>query len=102
MNDSTNPAAANGGEAKVVAQRVRDHLKAAGSAAADAIRENVSSAKEAAQSRARGASDWARSRFTDIQGRVERRPQTTALLALGIGAAAGFLLGALMRGGRER
>lgn len=102
MNDNTNPPTSNGGEVKAEAQKVREHLRAAGSAAADAIRENVSSATEAARSRARGASDWARSRITDLQGRVERRPQTSALLALGIGVAVGFLVGVVVRGGRER
>jgi ElaB/YqjD/DUF883 family membrane-anchored ribosome-binding protein len=102
MTENTNPAAPNGGEAKAEPQKVRDHLKAAGSAAADAVRENVSSARDAARSRARGASDWARTRFTDLQGRVESRPQSSALLALGIGVAAGFLIGALLRGGRDR
>ncbi len=103
MADNLSPGASNGDQAKAEAelQRARDHLKAAGSAAADAIRENVSSAAEAARERARGAKDWARSRLTDLQGRVEERPQSTALWALGIGVVAGFLLGTLFRGGRD-
>lgn len=102
MASDTNPAAPNGGESKADAQSVRDHLKAAGSAAAEAIRENVTSATDAARTRARGASDWARSRLTDLQDQVRTRPQSSALYALGIGVAAGLLLGALMRGGRRR
>lgn len=102
MDDNTTPAGANGGESKAQTQTVREHLRAAGTTAAGSIRENVATARRAAGSRARDASDWARSRFTDLQGRVERRPQTSALFALGIGVAAGFVLGALLRGGRER
>ena len=71
--------------------RVRDHLKAAGSAAADAAR-----------TRARGARDWARGRFEDLQDRVESRPQSAAMWALGIGVIAGVLLGTLItRSGRD-
>ncbi|MGB6452393.1 MAG: hypothetical protein WBE92_16700 [Steroidobacteraceae bacterium] len=103
MADNMPPGTSNGDQAKAEAevQRARDHLKAAGSAAADAIRENVSSAAEAARARARGATDWARSRFTDLQGRVEQRPQSAALWALGIGVVAGFLLGTILRSGRD-
>jgi hypothetical protein len=109
MAENATPATSNGGEVKAEASRVRDHLKAAGTAAVDAIRENASSvaetarsATETARSRARGATDWARSRVSDIQERVEKRPQSAALMALGIGVVAGFLLGAILRGGRER
>ncbi len=102
MAETSNPTASDGGEAKTDGQRVRDHLKAARSAAADALRENVSSAAESARSNARGASEWARARVSALQDRVQTRPQSTALLALGIGVAAGFILGMLMRGGRER
>ena len=103
MADHIPPGSSNGDQAKAEAEvlKARDHLKAAGSAAADAIRDNVSSAAEAARSRARGATDWARSRFTDLQDRVEQRPQSTALWALGIGVAAGFLLSTILRGGRD-
>ena len=76
-------------------QKVRDHLKAAGSAAADAIRENAGAAAEAARSRARNASDWARTRFADLQDRVEERPHSAALWALGVGVVAGLLLSGL-------
>ena len=82
--------------------RVRDHLKAAGSAAADALRDNASAAADAARTRARGARDWARGRFEDLQDRVESRPQSAAMWALGIGVIAGVLLGTLIsRSGRD-
>jgi hypothetical protein len=81
---------------------VRDHLKAAGSAAADAIRDNASAAADAARVRARGARDWARSRFEDLQDRVESRPQSAAMWALGIGLIVGVLLGTVItRNGRD-
>ncbi|MGH8228719.1 MAG: hypothetical protein ACREU3_12615 [Steroidobacteraceae bacterium] len=79
-------------------QKAREHLQAAGSSAADSLRENASSAADAARARVKGASDWARSRFTDLQGRVEQRPQSSALWALGIGVVAGLLVGTLFRG----
>ncbi|MGH8259561.1 MAG: hypothetical protein ACREUG_07710 [Steroidobacteraceae bacterium] len=98
----------NGEQVRNETQKAREHVKAAGSAAADALRDNASTlrdnaaaAAEAARSGARGASDWARSRFEDLQGRVEERPQTAALWALGIGVVTGFLLGTILRGGRD-
>ncbi len=91
----------NGEQARAEAQKAREHLRSSGSAAADAIRDNVSSAADAARAGARNATDWARTRFSDLQGRVERRPQTAALWALGIGVVAGFLLGTFLRGGRD-
>lgn len=97
MADSM-PPGSNGEQGRAETQKVRDHLKAAGSAAADAIRENASAAADAARSSARGASDWARSRFEDLQGTVARRPQSATLWALGIGVVAGFLLGSILRG----
>ncbi len=101
MADNMPSGGSNGEQVKAEAQKTRDHLKSAGSAAADTIRENVSSAAQAARSGARGATDWARSRFADLQGRVEQRPQSAALWALGIGVVAGFLLGTILRGGRD-
>jgi hypothetical protein len=97
MADTTSPGS-NGEQARAEAQKVRDHLKAAGSAAADALRDNASAAADAARSGARNAKDWARSRFQDLQGTVERRPQTATLWALGVGIVAGFLVGSILRG----
>jgi hypothetical protein len=108
MADNLSTGGSNGEQARAETAKARDHLRAAGSAAADAIREktdtfreNAAAAADAARSSARGASDWARSRFEDLQGRVEQRPQSAALWALGIGAIAGFLLGTLLRGGED-
>jgi ElaB/YqjD/DUF883 family membrane-anchored ribosome-binding protein len=100
MADNT-PPGVNGEQLRGETQKVKDHLKAAGSAAADAIRENAGAAAQAARERARGAGKWARSRFQDLQGRVEERPHTAALWALGIGVVAGILLSSLFRSGRE-
>lgn len=104
--------ASNGEQARAEAQRTREQLRSAGGSAADSlrsaggaaagtIRDNASAAADAARAGARNASDWARSRFEDLQGRVEERPQSAALWALGIGVVAGFLLGSLLRGGRD-
>ena len=84
-------------------RKVGEHLRAAGSAAADAIRENAGAAADAARKRARGASDWARSRWSDLQGQVEEKPHSAALWALGIGLVAGILVAGLFHGqGRDR
>jgi ElaB/YqjD/DUF883 family membrane-anchored ribosome-binding protein len=105
----------NGEQARVETQKAGEHLKSAGRAAADAgraaadagraagdtLRDNTSAAAEAARSRYRDASDWAQARFHDLQGRVEERPQSAAVWALGIGIVTGFLLGALIRGGHD-
>jgi len=98
----------NGEQARVETQRAGEHLKSAGRAAADAgraasdtLRDNASAAAETARSRYRDASEWAQSRFHDLQGRVEERPQSAALWALGIGVVTGFLLGTLLRGGHD-
>lgn len=101
MADTFSAGGSNGEQARAETQRAGEHLKSAGRAAADTIRDNAAAAAEAARSGARGATDWARSRFEDLQGRVEERPQTAALWALGIGVVAGFFLGTLLRGGRD-
>lgn len=101
MADNLSAGASNGEQARAETQKAREHLKSAGSAAADSIRENASNAADTVRSKTRDATDWARSRFSDLQGRVEDRPQTAALWALGIGVVAGFLLGAILRGGRD-
>ena len=98
----------NGEQARVETQRAAEHLKSAGRAATDAgrsatdtLRENAAAAAETARSKYRDASEWAQSRFHDLQGRVEERPQSAALWALGIGIVTGFLLGAVLRGGHD-
>ncbi len=101
MADTLSTGGSNGEQARAEAQKAGEHIKSAGRAAADAIRENAAAAAEAARSRARGAKDWARTRWEDLQGRVEERPQTAALWALGIGIVTGFLLGTLLRNARD-
>jgi ElaB/YqjD/DUF883 family membrane-anchored ribosome-binding protein len=92
----------NSDQVKKESRKVREHLRAAGSAAADAVRENAGAAADAARKRARGASDWARSRWSDLQGQVEEKPHTAALWALGIGVVAGILVSGLLRGHDRR
>jgi ElaB/YqjD/DUF883 family membrane-anchored ribosome-binding protein len=71
---------------------VKDHLKAAGDAAASAARARAAQAQDWARSRASQAQDWARSQLGDVQQRIEAQPYKAAALALGIGLLAGILL----------
>lgn len=68
---------------------VKDHLRAAGEAAA-----------QAARARAGQAREWAGDRWSSLQERVEAEPYRATAWALGIGVAAGFLLASLFRGRR--
>lgn len=72
--------------------QVKDHLRAAGDAAASAARNRASQAQEWARNRAGQAQDWARSQIGDVQQRIEAQPYKAAALALGIGLLAGVLL----------
>jgi len=80
MNTTT-----NGDYAGDTAQ-VKDHLRAAGDAAATA-----------AKARAARAQQWARTQLSDVQDRIEAQPYKAAALALGIGLLAGIVLMALAR-----
>ncbi|HEY3786473.1 MAG TPA: hypothetical protein VGL55_14450 [Steroidobacteraceae bacterium] len=71
-------------------EQVKEHLRAAKDAAADAAR-----------ARASQAQDWARSRLDDLQGRVEARPFASSAIALGVGFLAGLLVMGLVRTGRR-
>lgn len=74
------------------AAQVKDHLKAAGDAAASTARQRASQAQDWARQRANQAQDWARSQLSDAQERIEAQPYKAAALALGIGLLAGVLL----------
>lgn len=69
---------------------VKDHLRAAGEAAA-----------EAARARAGQARDWAQDQWSSLQERVEAQPYRATAWALGIGVVAGFLLAGMLRGSRR-
>ena len=71
---------------------VKEHLKAAGGAAASAARARASQAQDWARQRASQARDWTRSQLGDVQQRIEAEPYKAAALALGIGLLAGVLL----------
>ena len=87
MNTTTN------GENTVAdTAEVKEHLRAAGGAAANAARARASQAQEWARNRASQAQDWARSQLGDVQQRIEAQPYKAAALALGIGLLAGVLL----------
>jgi hypothetical protein len=68
---------------------VKDHLRAAGEAAASAARARADQAKE-----------WASGQWSSLQERVEAEPYRATAWALGIGVAAGFILANLLRGRR--
>jgi len=81
--------------------KVREHLKAAGSAAGDAARVRSEQAQDWARSRGNQATDWARAQLSGIQGRVEANPQRATLWALGVGLVFGIVLSSLLRGRSE-
>jgi ElaB/YqjD/DUF883 family membrane-anchored ribosome-binding protein len=91
----------NGDRIRAEAQRAADHAKAAGGAATDSLRDTAYSTAEQVRQRARHAGDWARSRFDELQSRVEDRPRSAALWALGIGVVAGILFSSLLLRGRD-
>jgi ElaB/YqjD/DUF883 family membrane-anchored ribosome-binding protein len=71
---------------------VKEHLRAAGDAAASAARARASQAQQWARTRASQAQDWARSQIGDVQHRIEAQPYKAAALALGIGLLMGVLM----------
>jgi ElaB/YqjD/DUF883 family membrane-anchored ribosome-binding protein len=71
-------------------EEMKDHLRAAKDAAADAARGATSQART-----------WAQSQYSDLQERVEAEPYKAAAWALGIGFIAGVLITALARTGRD-
>jgi ElaB/YqjD/DUF883 family membrane-anchored ribosome-binding protein len=83
--------ATNGDFSSDTAQ-AKEHLRAAGDAAATAARNRAAQAQEWARNRAGQAQDWARSQIGDVQQRIEAQPYKAAALALGIGLLAGVLL----------
>jgi ElaB/YqjD/DUF883 family membrane-anchored ribosome-binding protein len=70
--------------------QVKDHLRAAKDAAA-----------QAARARAQQARDWASSRIDDLQNRVEAQPYKATAWALGLGFLVGVLVMGLVRSGRR-
>ena len=86
MNTTTN------GESPADTAEVKEHLKAAGGAAASAARARAAQAQEWARTRASQAQDWAKGRLDDAQQSIEAQPYKAAALALGIGLLAGVLL----------
>jgi ElaB/YqjD/DUF883 family membrane-anchored ribosome-binding protein len=87
MYENSGSGASNGhGAAAANAEQVKEHLRAAKGAAADALRGAT-----------REAQTWGRSRFADLQDRIEAEPYRAAAWALGIGFVAGVLITALSR-----
>ena len=80
------------GESAADTAEVKEHLKAAGGAAASAARARAAQAQEWARTRASQAQDWAKGRLGDAQQSIEAQPYKAAALALGIGLLAGILL----------
>jgi len=71
---------------------VKEHLRAAGDAAASAARARAAQAKDWARTRGAQAQDWAKGQLDGVQQRIEAQPYKAAALALGIGLLAGVLL----------
>ncbi len=76
----------NGASASASAEQVKEHLRAAKGAAADALRDA-----------SREARTWGRGQFADLQDRIEAEPYRAAAWALGIGFVAGVLITALAK-----
>ena len=86
MYENSGSGAGNGAAAAASAEQVKEHLRAAKGAASEAIRGAT-----------REAQTWGRSRFADMQDRIEAEPYRAAAWALGIGFVAGILITALAR-----
>jgi ElaB/YqjD/DUF883 family membrane-anchored ribosome-binding protein len=71
-------------------EQVKEHLRAAKDAAANAAR-----------ARAQQARDWASSQIDDLQQRVQAQPYAASAWALGAGFLAGILLMSLVRNSRR-
>jgi ElaB/YqjD/DUF883 family membrane-anchored ribosome-binding protein len=80
-----------GGTSGANGEQVKEHLRAAKDAAA-----------QAARARAQQARDWASSQIDDLQQRVEADPYRATAWALGVGFLAGVLLMSLVRTGTRR
>jgi ElaB/YqjD/DUF883 family membrane-anchored ribosome-binding protein len=91
MYENSGSGASNGGpRAAGGPEQVKEHLRAARDAAAETVRGATSEART-----------WSRSRFSELQDRVEAEPYRAAAWALGIGFVAGILITALSRSGRR-
>jgi len=94
MHDNSGSSTPNGNgasaRAAAGAEQVKEHLRAAKDAAADTLRDTTREAKT-----------WSRSRFAELQDRVEAEPYRAAAWALGIGFLAGVVVTLLGRSGRR-
>ena len=96
MNENTgsgtgtgrNGEGAAGGRART--EEMKEHLRAAKDAAADAVRGTTEQART-----------WTRSQYANLQERVEAEPYRAAAWALGLGFLAGVIITALARTGRR-
>jgi ElaB/YqjD/DUF883 family membrane-anchored ribosome-binding protein len=84
MHENSGSGAGNGAGVAANAEQVKEHLRAAKGAAAEALRDA-----------SRDAQTWGRSRFAELQDRIEAEPYRAAAWALGIGFVAGVLFTAL-------
>ena len=86
MYENSGSGTGTGNGAGANAEQVKEHLRAAKDAAGEAIRGAT-----------REAQTWGRSRFADLQDRIEADPYRATAWALGIGFVAGVLITALAR-----
>jgi hypothetical protein len=84
------------------ATEVQERLRAAADSATTAAANRLSERGDGrAAYRARQAREWARSHWSDLQDRVERRPYSASVWALGIGFITGIALTSLIRSHRD-
>lgn len=85
-NSGSGASNGHGAAAAANAEQAKEHLRAAKGAASEAVR-----------GAARDAQAWGRSRFVNLQDRIEAEPYRAAAWALGVGFVAGVLITALTR-----
>jgi hypothetical protein len=83
---------------------VQERLRAAAESAAATgrgmehqLHQRHANQRAAATERARQAREWARSQWSDLQERVERRPYSATAWALGLGFVSGIVITSMLR-----
>jgi hypothetical protein len=84
-----------------IREDVQERLRAAADSVTSAATGRTERPNGRAAYRARQAREWARSHWSDLQDRVESRPYSATVWALGIGFIAGIILTGLVRSQRD-
>lgn len=80
---------------------VEERLRAAADSAREEVSGRMTERGNGRAYRARQAREWARSHWSDLQDRVERRPYSASAWALGIGFITGIILTSMLRSRRD-